>query len=448
MRLDKVYKVDKWKYFDLIEYKPYRKQREFHQSTARFKVAVAGRRAGKTLMGAREVEPILMMPNKRVWIVGPCVDEETEILTQRGWLRYNEVLVGDETLSINPITGLTEWDVVEKVLCSPGIHDVVRMEGPSFSSISTPDHRWLTKRRVGIGYRQQGSKLPKALKPIEHLLPKTSNGWTWRTTSTLTADDRIPRAAPCSTFPTEPKYSDAFVELVAWLWTDGSKSGTKGALTIHQSHVVNETNVARIRRALLELCPDPILSHSSIQPGTAFWSERISESDPDKTAFYIGKILSKKFEEVFHMAKIEHHKLIDPNFIRSLTMSQLRLFVDVSVLGDRTVGYQLKDGYESNQKIIYQENEEQLFAVQLACQLLGIPTSTRLRTKDGKNGWVLGLLTKDFVNPVRATHVAGPNGMKIGGEQYVGTVWCVTTRNGNWLARRGGSVHYTGNTYD
>jgi Terminase large subunit, T4likevirus-type, N-terminal len=66
--------VSKDKYFELIGYKPHEKQRLFHDSKARFKIPVCGRRFGKTYMGAREVEPILMVPNKRVWICGPTYD--------------------------------------------------------------------------------------------------------------------------------------------------------------------------------------------------------------------------------------------------------------------------------------------------------------------------------------------------------------------------------------
>ena len=72
--VQKLYKVDKWKYFDLIGYKPHQKQKLFHESQARFKVPVCGRRFGKTAMGARELEPLLMAPNRRIWIVGPTYD--------------------------------------------------------------------------------------------------------------------------------------------------------------------------------------------------------------------------------------------------------------------------------------------------------------------------------------------------------------------------------------
>lgn len=66
--------VSKQKYFDLIGYEPHPKQWLFHNSRARFKIPVCGRRFGKSFMGARELEPLLMIPNKMVWIVGPTYD--------------------------------------------------------------------------------------------------------------------------------------------------------------------------------------------------------------------------------------------------------------------------------------------------------------------------------------------------------------------------------------
>src|SRR5438034_436886 len=72
--LEKLYTIDKWKYFQKIGYHPHPKQRLFHENEARFKIANAGRRFGKSSMGAREAEPILMTPNRRIWLVGPTYD--------------------------------------------------------------------------------------------------------------------------------------------------------------------------------------------------------------------------------------------------------------------------------------------------------------------------------------------------------------------------------------
>src|SRR5690606_19389702 len=47
------------------------RQREYHESTARFRLASCGRRFGKTTMVARDLEPDLLIPNTVNWIVGP-----------------------------------------------------------------------------------------------------------------------------------------------------------------------------------------------------------------------------------------------------------------------------------------------------------------------------------------------------------------------------------------
>lgn len=63
--------IDKNKFFELVGYKPHKRQVEFHKSHARFKIAACGRRAGKTVMTAKDIEPLLMVPDKRVWLVAP-----------------------------------------------------------------------------------------------------------------------------------------------------------------------------------------------------------------------------------------------------------------------------------------------------------------------------------------------------------------------------------------
>lgn len=69
--------LDKRLYYKTIGYKPHRGQRELHYTPVRFKVVRCGRRWGKTLFGAREVEPNTFVPcpitgePQLGWIVGP-----------------------------------------------------------------------------------------------------------------------------------------------------------------------------------------------------------------------------------------------------------------------------------------------------------------------------------------------------------------------------------------
>jgi hypothetical protein len=66
--------ISKSAFFEDAGYSPHPKQALFHASKARFRVPVCGRRFGKSLMGAMDEAPALMLPNRRTWIVGPTYD--------------------------------------------------------------------------------------------------------------------------------------------------------------------------------------------------------------------------------------------------------------------------------------------------------------------------------------------------------------------------------------
>lgn len=66
--------IDKGKYFEAIKHQPHPRQRLYHNSRARFRIPVCGRRFGKSVMAGRDAEPELLLPRKRIWIVGPTYD--------------------------------------------------------------------------------------------------------------------------------------------------------------------------------------------------------------------------------------------------------------------------------------------------------------------------------------------------------------------------------------
>ena len=67
--------IDKEKFFAKIGHIPHSVgQWTYHRSRARFRIAVCGRRYGKSTMAGRDLEPELFVPNHRYWIVGPTYD--------------------------------------------------------------------------------------------------------------------------------------------------------------------------------------------------------------------------------------------------------------------------------------------------------------------------------------------------------------------------------------
>src|SRR5690348_15305866 len=66
--------IDRNQFFRQIGYQPHREQLLFHNSKARFRIPVCGRRFGKSKMAGSDLEPHLFLPNKMDWIIGPTYD--------------------------------------------------------------------------------------------------------------------------------------------------------------------------------------------------------------------------------------------------------------------------------------------------------------------------------------------------------------------------------------
>ena len=66
-------------YFDVIGYKPEQIQWDVHNSKARFRVNIQGRRSGKSYSASREAEVAILQPNTRGWIVAPSYELASKI---------------------------------------------------------------------------------------------------------------------------------------------------------------------------------------------------------------------------------------------------------------------------------------------------------------------------------------------------------------------------------
>lgn len=74
-----------------------------------------------------------------------CVPMDTLVLTRRGWVTFDDVVVGvDETVGYNPATGRSQWTRIV------GMHHYedaplwTLTDGQGWSAEVTPEHRWLT----------------------------------------------------------------------------------------------------------------------------------------------------------------------------------------------------------------------------------------------------------------------------------------------------------------
>lgn len=343
-----------------------------------------------------------------------CVDDQTEILTADGWMPHHGLSVGDEVLTMNPDTGKSEWQVVQDIYRNHRTGKMIQMQGRALSALVTPDHRWIVRSRSGS---------------------KGTWGWSFRTTTDL-GIGLIPRAVEHDNPNELAKFSDEFVELVAWYWTEGSvkfnQSGIANQGELSQSLSVNPDYVERIRQCLAscfgsEATPSKPGGNPARDDG--LWFER----NPRDNGVIVWSLRSGAVRQLEAIARGKD-KVVDPEFLRALTPSQIDLFVSTSVDAD---GYRKDDegGFAITQK-----SEDRIRSFEMACVLAGLPVRTK---REGPKWSLRSAGMHRFFSPGSMTSRKHEVMQEV---DYDGTIWCPTTPNGTWLARRKGSVYWTGNS--
>ena len=198
---------------------------------------------------------------------------------------------------------------------------------------------------------------------------------------------------------------DALVELIAWLVSEGTFSEDRKRVSIYQSEK-NVQNIRRIGACLKKL-------------GFG-WDEtkRIHGfSKHNIIRFRLNQESSRKIRKFIQSKKI-------PPFIKNLSEKQIRLFIETYIRGD---GHVEKKG----RKRIYSKDRDIVDSIQELCSLIGYGTSTNIR----KNKiYQINLIRNSLTN------------VRLSKQNYMGKVWCPTTKNGTFVARRKDVVFITGNT--
>jgi hypothetical protein len=360
-----------------------------------------------------------------------CADEETEILTADGWKTVHQLRAGDEALTYNHETGLSEWQPVQEVCVFPAERrELIRMRGRGHSSLTTPNHRWPVVRP----WHMHGGSGPGAY----------GEKRAWATTDTLKFGDRIPIAAYCAGLPAEAKYTDAFVELLAWFWTEGHIRPS-GAVTLVQS-TKNADNVERIHGVLRQLFGEPVdyIGHGDHERDWHGRQTSVRKTDAIPTwRWYMDGDKARWTLNVIAGDLLTFHapgKIVDRGFIRSLTQAQLDLFIDVSMRADNCGPTRLG-----------QKSREMAEAFQFAAILAGRATSLleRIYKRDDYRMWQVTMRRNHrHIVPANAAQEKRPGGgFSIERVEHDGLVWCPRTPNQTWYARRDGTCYFTGNTH-
>ncbi len=336
-----------------------------------------------------------------------CLTVDTQIFTRFGWVTFDQLRVGDEVLTANPSTGMSEWQATTAVNVFDHDGPIFSMEAASHSSLSTAEHRWLVSQRFVPGeYR-----------------------WEFRQAHDLTAASKIPVALPCADLPTAATVPDDLVELLAWFWTEGNFAHGGTMWSVNQSPTANPRNCARIEALFRRLFGEP----SPPEP-----RDEVTGRFAGGTSWRRwGKMGFTAPTALFDMRRfVSAEKIPTQAFLHALTAYQLTLFINIAVDGDGCRG--------GNKECLFQKDPEGIVFFQQLCVLAGLPVST-VRHTDLVDR--VTLLKRQFIRPIAAADVKrGPAQARAEWVHYKGQVWCPTTPNGTWLAKRRGTIYFTGNS--
>jgi len=82
---------------------------------------------------------------EEAWGYG-CLSEDTEILTQEGWVPYHRAKIGMSVVGFDPVTGHFTWQAVEETFEYPYDRDAFRLRGVGTDQIVSEQHRCIVER--------------------------------------------------------------------------------------------------------------------------------------------------------------------------------------------------------------------------------------------------------------------------------------------------------------
>lgn len=384
-----------------------------------------------------------------------CFNEETECLTDQGWVPFRDITKKSNVASYRIDDGGIEFSKPLQV--HKYLHDgeLATIRNQHVDLAVTLNHRMLIKpsrfsvktnkdgsrkRRPGEGGVVKTNQKWRAVKSfngkiksgpcratyelaemdIPNLLPgyrhdMRQDGWRLTEAESLPKSDII---IPCAgVIDSRADLTELEIRLAAWVITDGCL-GKKGAV-----HIYQRVSKAHMVRDLLKAAG-------------AEWSERVREPRSDTVC---GRKLKNKPENsvVFHvhgewrkrLKEIVPNKDRLPHWVWECSKDQFDKFLSSYIDGDGSRHHSSPDT-----SLMVYGRRHLMDDLQATCAIHGY-RSTLSEYRPGS--WRLN------VNPRQMTSIRPSC---IGREQYQGMVYCVTTVNDTVVVRRRGKVAVTGNS--
>lgn len=391
----------------------------------------AGDRAYARIMRSYKVPPCIAGDIKnltygslRASQMSFCLDEETECLTDKGWVNYKDLTTETLVTCYDKGRDCLVYEKPSKVIKFHYEGDMYRWEGEQLDILATPDHRMLVQR-----HKQDGKEFSWEVKRMSDF--KETYTYNLRTAATLEKNpltepvriDKISKIGSDKVLETREIDPLLWAEFVGYFVSEGhldSREHRKGwRLGISQSAASPLTPV-------IEACLDKLpfkYVKCYLKPNNCFqWI--ISDRG----------LYTKLLEECGQGSK---NKKI-PEYIKSADVHVLRKVFDAAMAGD---GNKWKLSPKASNSVYT------TISKQLADDIHGIAV---------KLGYKAVLQERETTRPNRQSPVYSVrlstrqtvtvvNSQRSVQENYSGDVWCLQVPTSFFVVRRNGKIHVTGN---
>lgn len=372
-----------------------------------WQVFLAERVLKKTIDKLGSITPV----NNNYLITGTheCYDSRTEILTKRGFRKYNEIRVGQDVLTYNKDSNTYEWNKIENLLIEYYNGKMVEINYAHGKQVVTPNHRCLFVDRLESSYRKK--RIIKEIFASD--IAKTDH----RKDKKIKHLDKWSLVDKVGWIGEKSGYSVDEIKLIAWLMSHGSR----------------ELQVYGYRYTISQKCPkyvreiETILNNLGINLG--------KRTDPNGTvrfrsdresSMYIDRLMDGVWKEI-------------PRKILDSTKEELSIFYNelckASYKEGNTNRYYTTNPYlrDQIQEIMLKMSKFSYYFRRTNNRYKDV---NRNRTYNCKSDYIIH--RRNIAGTIRS----------IRNLSYKGIVWCPTVKNSYVVMRRDGSPFISGNSQE
>lgn len=345
-----------------------------------------------------------------------CYSNDTEVLTNRGWLKHSELVSDDTVLAFNPVSKSLGWEHILQRHEYEYDGEMIGIKTRFTDILVTPNHRMVVKPAWG-----RKSVLRNNWEFQEAGTLAKSN---WDTPYSTPVNDETPDldwvVVNGREFP-----ADAFLRLLGWWIAEGSIS-THGVVLSQAEGLLAQ----RMRGTLDEMG----LSYS--------WhtnTNRTEAREHEKTMCYLRCRKSRQLSDwlVEHAGSGTLNKKI-PSLVFNLSTRQKKVVLEALIDGDGSRKIREHCTYHTISRQLADD-------VQMLSILTGNASNIQKVIRENKNinehnAYIVSIArnSKHHINFNIATHSTR--------HEYTGKVYCLSVSSGAYVTRRNGKMTIQGNS--